>query len=249
MTSPLIPPNLLRGQPALADPLAAREQPDAGQWSRELQRARRETATVCAPAQTFVPFTEQVVAFLEGFAEVTAHRDSEGGMLPGDALPASAAVPGAEHAGEFAGDSDPGVPGAVKAGDLTAPAEAGHMHPHAADGWRKLHAIQANARTATRLTPPVAAETPNPVRVHADWSEEGVRVWLGMDGAAAGSAGMLARQLHRWLGSQGIRTLSITCNGKCLSQRWSQPGGPALPPAAPAWYDFPATIADDKEPA
>jgi hypothetical protein len=249
MTAPLMTPSLMRGQPVLADPLAAREQPDASQWSRELQRARREAATVSAPAHAFVPFTEQVVAFLEGFAEVTAHRESEGGMLPGDALPVPAAVPGEEGLRGLACTPDRVPPDAVKAGDLPAPGNAGHTHPHAADGGRKLHTTQANARTATRLTPPVAAETPTPVRVHADWSEQGVRVWLGIDGAAAGSAPMLARQLQRWLGSQGIRTLSITCNGKCLSHRWSQPGGPALPPVASGSYDFPASIADDKEPA
>ena len=44
----------------------------------------------------------------------------------------------------------------------------------------------------------------------------GVRLWLGMDPALAESLGAITAQLQRWLSAQGVRLLSISCNGRVV---------------------------------
>jgi hypothetical protein len=51
------------------------------------------------------------------------------------------------------------------------------------------------------------------LRLHAEWTDAGVRVWLGMDAAAAIHAAQLLKQLQRSLDASGCRLLSLTCNG------------------------------------
>jgi hypothetical protein len=55
-----------------------------------------------------------------------------------------------------------------------------------------------------------------PIRLHADWSAEGVRLWLGMDAPAADALQAITLQLQRWLSAQGVRLLSISCNGRVV---------------------------------
>ena len=52
------------------------------------------------------------------------------------------------------------------------------------------------------------------VRLHAEWTSEGVRLWLGMDVSAAIPAAMLLLQLQRSVAALGTRLLSLTCNGR-----------------------------------
>ena len=54
----------------------------------------------------------------------------------------------------------------------------------------------------------------DPLRVHAEWSEAGVRVWLGADAQGLAAIDAVTRQLQQWLGSQGARLLGVVCNGK-----------------------------------
>jgi len=61
-----------------------------------------------------------------------------------------------------------------------------------------------------------AASPKEPVRLHADWSAEGVRLWLGMDADVAGTLPSITLQLQRWLSAQGVRLLSISCNGRAV---------------------------------
>lgn len=51
------------------------------------------------------------------------------------------------------------------------------------------------------------------LRLHAEWTDAGVRLWLGMDAVAAIPAARLLLQLQRSLGACGCRLLSLTCNG------------------------------------
>jgi len=60
------------------------------------------------------------------------------------------------------------------------------------------------------------AEPAPPLRWHAEWDEQGVRVWLGLDSAAGIDAPQLAQQVLQSLGGQGVRVLSLICNGKPL---------------------------------
>ena len=61
-----------------------------------------------------------------------------------------------------------------------------------------------------------SAQPAAPVRWHAEWDEQGVRVWLGLDSAAGIDAPQLAQQVLQSLGEQGVRVLSLVCNGKSL---------------------------------
>jgi hypothetical protein len=67
----------------------------------------------------------------------------------------------------------------------------------------------------------MASETSRaPVRVHADWSAEGVRIWLGIDASTASAVQSIANQLQRWLAAQGVRGLAIACNGRTIVEHW-----------------------------
>lgn len=74
---------------------------------------------------------------------------------------------------------------------------------------------------AQHVRPPVATDPgagdPDPIRLHAHWSAEGVRVWLGMDSSVMSGLQSISAQLHRWLSAQGLRLLSISCNGRVIA--------------------------------
>ncbi len=73
---------------------------------------------------------------------------------------------------------------------------------------------------AQDVRPPVAAGPragdPGPIRLHAHWSAEGVRLWLGMDSSVISGLQSISAQLQRWLSAQGVRLLSISCNGRVI---------------------------------
>jgi hypothetical protein len=68
------------------------------------------------------------------------------------------------------------------------------------------------------IAPPPAVAAPaaprEPLRVHAEWSEVGVRVWIGADPQVLADLAELMRQLQQWLGAQGLRLLGVVCNGR-----------------------------------
>jgi hypothetical protein len=53
-----------------------------------------------------------------------------------------------------------------------------------------------------------------PVRLYAEWTEQGVKVWLGADADQLQNLPVLAQQVQQWLGGQGERLLSLVCNGQ-----------------------------------
>ncbi|MET3448222.1 hypothetical protein [Ralstonia sp. 1138] len=60
-----------------------------------------------------------------------------------------------------------------------------------------------------------AAQAPNPkVRVHAQWTDAGVRVWLGIDRDASAALPQIQRQLERVLAESGNQLLGLVCNGR-----------------------------------
>lgn len=91
-----------------------------------------------------------------------------------------------------------------------------------------------------------AADEREPLRVHAEWSDAGVRVWLGADANGLAEIDSVTRQLQQWLGSQGTRLLGVVCNGK---QVWTPerdgatatPGSNAADAAASTDHDLAAT--------
>lgn len=78
---------------------------------------------------------------------------------------------------------------------------------------------------------PAAAAQQQPVerqgvRLHAEWTSEGVRLWLGMDVSAAVPPAMLFRQLQRSVAAHGMRLLSLTCNGALVPMNESPESTP-----------------------
>ena len=55
-----------------------------------------------------------------------------------------------------------------------------------------------------------------PIRLHADWSAEGVRLWLGMDASQVASLHSITVQIQRWLSTHGLKLLTISCNGRIV---------------------------------
>ena len=59
--------------------------------------------------------------------------------------------------------------------------------------------------------------SPSPIRLHADWSEDGVRLWLGMDASCATDLPSITAHLQRWMSAQDVRLLSVVCNGRLVT--------------------------------
>ena len=84
-------------------------------------------------------------------------------------------------------------------------------HSSAADIFR------AGEVAALRVTQPVSSvNAGQTLRVHAEWRLEGVRLWCGMDPSYPASATELAPQLVRCLNEQGVRLLTLVCNGRAI---------------------------------
>ncbi|WP_141513653.1 hypothetical protein [Ramlibacter sp. WS9] len=86
----------------------------------------------------------------------------------------------------------------------------------------QVQALKSSASAAIRESGPglgvaMRAVPQEPIRLHAEWSEEGVRLWLAMDSALPETLQGIAAQLQRWLSAQGVRLLSISCNGQRIS--------------------------------
>lgn len=56
------------------------------------------------------------------------------------------------------------------------------------------------------------------IRSHAEWAEDGLRLWLGIDADPAYTQQALTREvvqeLRRWLERGGLRLVSVVCNGQ-----------------------------------
>ncbi len=73
-----------------------------------------------------------------------------------------------------------------------------------------------------------------PIRIHAQWSEAGLRLWLGLDAEVLAQARQITDELQRWVAREGVRLLSLSCNGRPLvdsdaiaeGAEWNEPAGP-----------------------
>lgn len=82
-----------------------------------------------------------------------------------------------------------------------------------------------------------AASEREPLRVHAEWSDNGVRVWMGADLQGLAAVGAVTRQLQQWLGRQGVRLLGVVCNGQEIWSSASEGGSEASCGAATSTHD------------
>ncbi|MHA6882789.1 hypothetical protein [Ralstonia pseudosolanacearum] len=74
---------------------------------------------------------------------------------------------------------------------------------------------EAEVSPAPKAQGGTANADPNPkIRVHVEWSEAGVRVWLGVDHDAEAALPQVQRQLDRVLAESGSQLLSLMCNGR-----------------------------------
>ena len=73
----------------------------------------------------------------------------------------------------------------------------------------------------------------SPLRLHAEWTDDGVRVWLGADAQGLPDVAALATQLQRWLAGQGLSLLGLVCNGRDLLRGESAPSHLSDEPRAP----------------
>lgn len=76
------------------------------------------------------------------------------------------------------------------------------------------------------------ASAREPVRCHAEWGEDGVRVWIGLDRDRAQSQPQLTRalveQARTLVEAQGGRVLTVICNGKVVWGRRPPAGAGSL---------------------
>ncbi|RKP48420.1 hypothetical protein [Trinickia fusca] len=89
---------------------------------------------------------------------------------------------------------------------------------------------------ASTLPPSIGsdAEDPPAVRLHAEWSADGVRVWLGADRGEPVPLAALVNGLHSWLAGQRTRLLSVVCNGRLV---WPAPAADAAHRREAASFD------------
>ena len=73
---------------------------------------------------------------------------------------------------------------------------------------------RASGERVARL-PPRSGES-EAVRLYAEWSGQGVRIWLGSDAGGQIPVAGLALQLQRLLAAQGERLLGLVCNGQSV---------------------------------
>jgi hypothetical protein len=64
-------------------------------------------------------------------------------------------------------------------------------------------------------TPPFPGQR-SPMRMHAQWDGNHVSLWLGLDADQTNQATQLVDTLRTWLQSQGLRPVSIVCNGQLV---------------------------------
>lgn len=73
---------------------------------------------------------------------------------------------------------------------------------------------------AARGTRPAAAPaiTREPVRIHTEWAADGVRVWMGLDASVLPYQEGLGQQIRRWAAAQGVKVVSLACNGRVVDE-------------------------------
>jgi hypothetical protein len=77
--------------------------------------------------------------------------------------------------------------------------------------------VEPETASERRAAPAADPAPRDPVRLYAEWSDQGVRVWLGTDAGQSWSASDLAQQIQHWLNAQGERLRALVWNGRPMS--------------------------------
>ncbi len=70
----------------------------------------------------------------------------------------------------------------------------------------------ANAGVTDKAEP--LPEEHQAIRFHAEWSEDGLRLWLGINSNANMAKAQIVRQLHEWVAKQNVQLLALIWNGE-----------------------------------
>lgn len=122
--------------------------------------------------------------------------------------------------------------------DPAAASAAGGIGQDAAEGG-------AHAAGPGRSAGAADGEAGAPLRLHAEWAEQGVRIWIGADQAAllsAGSLALLGEQLRRFCREQGAPLLALVCNGKPVALDAADAGEAAHSTFRPAHFSGRAPV-------
>ncbi|RYF35468.1 MAG: hypothetical protein EOO21_03970 [Comamonadaceae bacterium] len=52
--------------------------------------------------------------------------------------------------------------------------------------------------------------------MHAEWSAEGVSLWLALDANVLDRMQVIAQVVRQWVKGQGVKLISLSCNGRPL---------------------------------
>lgn len=122
-------------------------------------------------------------------------------------------------------------------GPCTSPPAVGATAPPSTGIARPLDLGGASAfdvaEVASRPDFGTAERSSEPIRWHAEWSEDGLRIWLGLDLGRAGSLANIVEPLvaeaRRRAEGRGTRLLSFVCNGLAVFEI-EAPSTPHVPP-------------------
>ncbi|MGC3998553.1 MAG: hypothetical protein QM767_14250 [Anaeromyxobacter sp.] len=212
-----------RAAPARARELELRMASGSGQESRPERTGCEVERVACQERPAFAPGAQ---------ASAEGQRKLEGAALSGEPLALPTGTGGALDQGAAAPARWPVQPWPaqqVGAPASSPPSSAAPARPvlaaivppvlpRAMPTLPVDTAVEAAAGATGPAQPQQGGEKAEPIRWHAEWTEEGVRVWVGADRDAGAPLEQLTAQLltalQRWAQAQGTRLLSLVCNGR-----------------------------------
>jgi hypothetical protein len=215
-------------------------------WQREMERAQMDDWLAHGPlktaaAQLAKPGARELAGMVRGHGaagrEVRADAPDQGQQAPHDRtvqlakalgffgnVQAATTVSGADHAEGCAVEpstpADPADVHAIRTWGFAPPVLAGPDTRSAAH--ESAPPSVGVTRTREQGVDGRAAPSP-PIRLHADWSSEGVRLWIGLDAGALEHMAPIAAHVRQWMRGQGVRVLSLACNGRPVTQAAGEP--------------------------
>lgn len=96
------------------------------------------------------------------------------------------------------------------------------------EGEPRCSGLQQGSHAKPPAGESAAPEITDPVRVHASWCADGVRVWIGADAKLRDRLSLLAQQVHRSITARGYHVLALYCNGSPMGATAQEeiPDGP-----------------------